>query len=525
MECLQDFIREDKASYDHLKQDASTQNSVAKREEMLALEKKLAEVFGRLQVIVFGNRENQGIYLDLERESLGILKYTNKYQLTAIDFVQKHPLTENMHLRQSENGCVPDDLYLHVILVGFGDTNQELFTASVATNQFIVKMKDGLPKLKKVKYHIFDREENWNDKNLNHSMFRYVDDFRGAIKRGSIKGEDYLELPPDPAEIHMHRTDTNGMYFYEEVLHTCARGAKDINYLVIAHGSDLENIDLAQRMAAKKREWGLSNLYIFVRVRNTDNAALTRNLSNPDYQVFGNEKEVIFNLSQILKNEIENMAFQRSLMYELESLWQKSNPAIKTDEDARLHALFSWHTMDLDRRVSNIYDVLSIRMKLQLMGLDYIRKPLEGNTVNRIASNDDYFEIYAAGDMPKKRMDISQIKEVYSYDFIRPAEHYMGSGYRRNLTIQEHYRWNAYMLTCGFIPATRKAILSGKVKDYALRTHGNLTTFEGLFEYRKMMAEKKKTAEKDEDVIKYDYQIMDDAWWLLNENGYDMVKR
>ena len=159
VECLQDFIREDKASYDHLKQDASTQNSVAKREEMLALEKKLAEVFGRLQVIVFGNRENQGIYLDLERESLGILKYTNKYQLTAIDFVQKHPLTENMHLRQSEDGCVPDDLYLHVILVGFGDTNQELFTASVATNQFIVKMKDGLPKLKKVKYHIFDREE------------------------------------------------------------------------------------------------------------------------------------------------------------------------------------------------------------------------------------------------------------------------------------------------------------------------------------------------------------------------------
>ena len=41
----------------------------------------------------------------------------------------------------------------------------------------------------------------------------------------------------------------------------------------------------------------------------------------------------------------------------------------------------------------------------------------------------------------------------------------------------------------------------------------------------KIRAEKEQEDEKKVDVIKYDYQIMDDAWWLLNENGYEMVKR
>ena len=55
------------------------------------------------------------------------------------------------------------------------------------------------------------------------------------------------------------------------------------------------------------------------------------------------------------------------------------------------------------------------------------------------------------------------------------------------------------MITKGFVPATKDAIKgekdeeSGKHtngKSYTLRRHGNLTTFDGLVEFRKMVAER-----------------------------------
>ena len=49
-------------------------------------------------------------------------------------------------------------------------------------------------------------------------------------------------------------------------------------------------------------------------------------------------------------------------------------------------------------------------------------------------------------------------------------------------------------------------------------------TFEGLVEYRKIVAARDKTDEIKKDVIKYDYQLLDDAYWLLETNGYKIVK-
>ena len=112
--------------------------------------------------------------------------------------------------------------------------------------------------------------------------------------------------------------------------------------------------------------------------------------------------------------------------------------------------------------------------------------------------------------------------------------------------MQEHYRWNSYMLSYGIVPATKEEIATSEKhgKDYKLRRHGNLTTFDGLLEYRELAADfdmrayekaynpatdgKKKTREDfvyEADVIKYDYQILDDAYWLLTSNGYEIIEK
>ena len=59
----------------------------------------------------------------------------------------------------------------------------------------------------------------------------------------------------------------------------------------------------------------------------------------------------------------------------------------------------------------------------------------------------------------------------------------------------------------------------------ARREHRNLTTFEGLLQYRKTMAERNGISEDEADVTRYDYQIMDDVLWLLPRCGLRLVPK
>ena len=91
------------------------------------------------------------------------------------------------------------------------------------------------------------------------------------------------------------------------------------------------------------------------------------------------------------------------------------------------------------------------------------------------------------------------------------------------------------MISKGVVPSTIKqiesetAVVNGKVKftngkNYSVRRHGNLTTFEGLVDFRKIVAKRDSAQEIEKDVIKYDYQILDDAHWLLTNNGKKIIK-
>ena len=92
------------------------------------------------------------------------------------------------------------------------------------------------------------------------------------------------------------------------------------------------------------------------------------------------------------------------------------------------------------------------------------------------------------------------------------------------------------MISRGIIPSSCDQILNEKIvvkgklknsngKNYAVRRHGNLTTFDGLVEFRQMISSRDGSSELENDVIKYDYQLLDDAYWLLSKNGYKIIKK
>ncbi len=481
-------------------------------------------VFERLKVFVFGDSRYQTIYDDIVHDGFGVISFVNKYQKVAMDFINNYPLTLFMNENQIDykTASIKPDVDVNVCFIGFGKTSQQIFLTSVANNQFI-KIEDGEPVLKQVNYHIFDKEDAQNNKNLNHSYYRYKNEVDKDNKT------DYLELPKIPSLETYYNLDINNTEFYNKLYSVFNGGKNDVNFVVIAFGSDLENIDLAQKLVEKRKEWGFNNLTIFVKVRKFHKEQTL--LQECGCFFIGNEKECVFNLSKILEDDIQKMAKMRDEIYELEYCMDKTGKTPTTQkfiEEVFSIANKNWYLKKTQlERESSLYCCLSLRSKLNLLGLDYV----DLNDKREAVSEQEFLNIYANGDMPNtsKYSVTANGKKIveYSLDFVKSK--------RYNLAVLEHLRWNSFMISKGVIPATKEQILNekglkdGKLKytngkNYSLRRHGNLTTFDGLIDFRKMVAKRDGVLEIEKDVIKYDYQILDDAYWLLTSNNKKIVK-
>lgn len=487
-------------------------------------EDKRRSLFDKLRIYVFGDPKYEAVYAGVADRGFGCIRYKNKYQMVAMSFVDNYPLTRFMDERHLDYGTatVRAGVNVNVCMVGFGKTNRQIFMTSVANNQFIEQTKKGVA-LKKVDYYIFDKTPAENNKNLNHSYYRY----RNEIDRK--RAGDYLPLPDFPANETYYRLDVNDSEFYSRMRDVVTRSDKDVNFVVIAFETDLENIDMAQKLVEKRAEWGADELVIFVKVRDGHEGISL--FANKNVFAIGNWSRDAFDIDRITCDKIFRMAQMRNEVYDLEYKITHVDGFEANDKavaESRADAYKKWYTEKSQlERESNLYGCLSLQSKLNMIGLDYC----EASAAAPALSEREYKDIYAAGDMPQA-VDVGDVegKKVIKYTLDFPQS------LRRNLAELEHLRWNSFVISKGMVPADKKTILTetvekdGKVKytngrNYAVRRHGNLTTFDGLVEFRRMVAARDGKDEAEYDVIKYDYQILDDAYWLLNKNGYKIVKR
>jgi hypothetical protein len=499
-------------------------------------------LFGRIRVFAFGDPEYDAVYTELVETSFGCLRYLNKYRQIAMDFIDKYPMSAFMGEEQVDfsTSLVREDVNLNVAMIGFGKTNQQIFLTSVANNQFLTE-ENGEIKNKAVRYYIFDKKHSENNKNLNHSYYRYQTEVLRELWKKDENGEvvlkdgkpvydeaktaEYLPLPPMPSEEIYRTLDVNDPAFYDTLKEMC-KGKKDVNYIVIAFGTDLENIDMAQKLIEKKQEWDIANFVIFVKIRSgDDNFGI---FSRPDCYAIGCEEKVVYDIGLILQDKLSDMAKLRHRVYAIEYEVCEARKNGKQPPDMKevvANAQYKWHVrMSQLERDSNLYGVLSLKSKLHLMGLDYV--PMTGEDKDAL-TEEEYLEIYAVGDKPKYYEDLTaEGKKIVEHGLIfKPSR-------RKTMAIHEHYRWNSYMFSRGIIPADKNTIETETVdgrrtngKNYRIRRHGNLTTFEGLEEFRRIIWKRDGGEEAQADVIKYDYQILDDAVWFLGNQGYKIVKR
>ncbi|MFA5450107.1 MAG: hypothetical protein WC292_06705, partial [Clostridia bacterium] len=406
----------------------------------------------------------------------------------AMSFWDKYPITEFMTGREIDylSATIKDNASISVAIVGFGELNREIFLTSVANNQLLAKEGDAFAE-KPINYWLYAYKEAKGE----------LDDSYGRYSNAILDASEYLPLPPKPANETFLMLDIGSTSFYQSLMENLTRG-KVYNYIIINFGTDEENANLANILATKLQEWDVDkHTKVFVRILG-ERQALAKGII-----AFGSDNE-----SQTAGDRIAAMALDRHLSYSLSG-------SIDDEQNKREMALKKWAEQDVVQQESNLYACLGIRLKLHLLGFDY--RPKYDLSRN---AEEEFAAAYEKGDKIIVSAISSDGRKTIQY-----TTNYVKGSVRQALAIQEHQRWNAYMINCGFIPSSIAQIAANDSKNMREKRHGNITTFQGLVEFSKIMAKINHKSPEDTDVIKYDYQVMDDVVWLLSRIGYKIIKR
>lgn len=514
-------------------------------EKLNLKEGKKEDVIGNLMdIYTFGQPTNESAFTHFAEVTKGCVHHLNKYKLIAIDFIDKYPLTHFMddtilnhedgtiRVEYDKNGNIVSDIDINMVIVGFGKTSQQLFLTSTASQQFITKNHKGEVIPKPVNYYCYDSQNGKeSNKILNHTFNRYVHELK-KIKENHLENE-YLELPDVPANLYPMPLDIHSSRFNDSLYKilkdvkkdkNSPKSIKKYNYILISFGTDLENLDLAEKLLQRIKEWNLKDsTRIFVKIRSSsiiNNVISKDRLENKDYYLYSGEEDVVYNANKIINEKIEKMARMRNELYTIEEYATETDYDLDDNEVLKLRkdALEKWYSRSEIERFSNIYACLSIRSKLNMFNFDYVSIKDKRKRVPK----DQFYKEYEKG-FPRVTTHLKKgrfEKDITKYEDLN----YIDS-LRTNMAIQEHNRWNAYMISMGMTPSSIEEIKasSSNGRDYSVRKH-YLTTMKGLVEFRKIKAKKYNSTELKEDVIKYDYQILDDIYWLLEKNNLKIVR-
>lgn len=141
----------------------------------------------------------------------------------------------------------------------------------------------------------------------------------------------------------------------------------------------------------------------------------------------------------------------------------------------------------------NIHATLSLEEKLNSIGF----------TLGEEDDEEEFLRLYEEGD-PILRDEGGRI--------IFRGVNFNCDSLRYLFAEQEHLRWNADMFARGYLPASlteQKTLDKAQLKQ--AKKHANLCSMEGLYRFRERRAAELNKTVEETDVIRYDFQIMDEA--------------
>ena len=402
-------------------------------------------------------------------------------ELLARAFMQRHPVTE--HLPKdfiSQDTSVAPGKRIQTVFLGFGEQSQALYRQSILNNQ-LVHFAQGQYKVLALEYHIFDEaleEDVWQIRGL-----------EKALAELETNKEAYFPLPELPYRVQTQKKAPWTASVQAQVK-TLVEQPDTFTVLYIDTGDDYRDIELGGQLQASLFQ--TEAYHIFVR----SDAAYAE---NSRYVSSYGDLSGIFDHDVIVNDALAEMARTMNALYE-------NIPTAQAQDH--------WSKLDGFSCRSNISAAENLRLKLHLLGLDYIEDGKGENT--------------------------QWISERYPAVQHTDYSAYLLQGKRNALLAQEHARWNAFHLLEGFAPMRKQQIqvkavgadaVRFQTKDMCAKQHACLTTFRGLDELSSYLAQTAaQLTQRACTPAAYDYYAYDDmllrcAAQLCRQLGYTITEK
>jgi len=479
-----------------------------------------------------------------ENESVTISPFIhcfNRYELNAQLFEEQNPITrflpENFINKEkaaiiNETDKKVDDIVLNigekvvvksnyskminVVYLGYGKVSKQLFKISSMNNQIpSLEVKGNKQVLKNhiINYFAFDfKTLKEGDKNNIYYQLRM------AANPDFKEDKNYFAPPEYTHKFYPCDYNVYGESIINSLVNIAGYDDNKYTSIVVSLENDLDNIDYALKVNLLFQQMGIKNYHIFVRVQD-EKEEFVKYL-NDHFTFFGNFTNVL-NHNVIINDELNKVAHILDSTYNAKKLSKES-----------------WFSKDSIKHKSSVYAALNLRLKLNLLGIDYVKKD-EINEEDKKVSIDELeallpqIKLDEEGNLlPRKYEDFTFFntnKEITSFN---------------SLGFQEKLRWNSFYIFNGYVQMSYDdmcVLENGSIykDDNKTKKHACITTYEGLDEYHRLYAKleyqkvynldsfpkklNKEEKEKYDEILeqvqtyKYDYNLVDNFRHLFFE--------
>lgn len=419
-----------------------------------------------------------------EKSASSHLACFSKYELMARRFTEEHPITKYIPRSfYNPNFTLKEGKEIHVVFVGFGKVNYQLFRMCAMQFQFAGE-KNGKLLSHPVHYHIYDKENTaMHNEFFSRILFEFEEDY-GAC--------DFPK--PEPiCLIDRHQSDINSVEARKHFKSLVTPNS--FTYFIVSVSEDLEDASYAQTL--KRLMKNEKNYRIFVRAKNGNGEVLN---DENDSLIFFGEDAKIYSHENIVNDELSELAKRINLLYnnianppdwvrEVKKLPLEEQSAalqkLLSDADRHHYMETLWNELPYIEQASNLYHALNLPFKLHLLGF-CMERGTGGVTEAEFRS----------------RYINSGVKNDY-----RDYSFFFGTEPSNVLAYIEHSRWNALYILYDYkqMPKSEMRVVNGKLahKDVARKLHACLTSYYGLHE---LIAFKFAKLYPDEDFSKVDYK-------------------
>ncbi|GHU94659.1 hypothetical protein FACS189479_07650 [Spirochaetia bacterium] len=437
----------------------------------------------------------------------GRIQFFNPYEITARSFLFDKPITKFIppEYINTEKARLNIDgfKFLHVF-IGFGKANRELLKQSIAANQIL-----GMD------YHALVIDSSLGD---SESVFKNHSPglFANEAERDDTR---YFPIPKEKYHIEFFECNALSKEMYDTVIDR-VKGA-NASVVIVSLGNVQLNVETAMeiRQRCYEESIGINETHIFVRAKRqspmvADDVLNEKELKDKNeikIHAFGFQEKIL-TLDRIVNMDTDLLAKHIAASY--------ADTGIKDQWKNKDELNRKWGKIDNFKRESNLNAALSIRIKLNMMGLDLVY------------NNKD---IPDAGEEFKLAYGFEQVKKLRA---VKEMEHDTGGNIadtiRNNLARLEHQRWNTFHLVKGWTPLPKNMVSAESRQNKRTKKHACITTFEGLKELAILEAELKCKADpgldfdivlKESDTMHYDCDQMDCLIGNIIDTNYRIVKK